>query len=103
SNSLLHHLHEPMVLWRSLKQYANPGAAIFIMDLLRPASSDDAQKLVTEYAGDEPEILRKDFLASLYAAFSLEEVRQQLADMQLSHLQVTDVSDRHLIIYGYLP
>ena len=36
SNSLLHHLPQPQVLWQSIIQLARPGAAIQIMDLLRP-------------------------------------------------------------------
>lgn len=100
SNSLLHHLHDPLVLWRTLQQFAAPGAPVFIMDLLRPATVHMAKALVTIYANDEPEVLREDFLASLCAAFTPEEIRAQLATLQLSQLQVEIVSDRHLIIYG---
>jgi SAM-dependent methyltransferase len=37
SNSLLHHLHDPQVLWEAVKRhYAAPGAAVFVMDLAPP-------------------------------------------------------------------
>jgi 2-polyprenyl-3-methyl-5-hydroxy-6-metoxy-1,4-benzoquinol methylase len=36
SNSLLHHLHNPDILWQTIQSTAIPGAAIFIMDLRRP-------------------------------------------------------------------
>ena len=39
SNSLLHHLHDPQVLWRSLPVLGRPGAIVLIMDLMRPASA----------------------------------------------------------------
>lgn len=103
SNSLLHHLHDPMVLWRSLHQFAVSGAPVFIMDLMRPASKEIAQALVDCYAENEPPVLRQDFYASLCAAFTPEEIAQQLAMSQLNSLQVEIVSDRHLIIYGYMP
>lgn len=103
SNSLLHHLHDPLVLWRSLQQFARPGAPVFIMDLRRPASVQMAQALVTTYAENEPAVLREDFLASLCAAFTPEEIEAQLVVMQLTSLHVEIVSDRHLIIFGKLP
>lgn len=103
SNSLLHHLHDPMVLWHSLQQFARSGAAVFIMDLLRPRSMAIARQLVEKYAKTEPKVLRDDFFASLCAAFTSEEIRQQLNSIQLDTLQLEVVSDRHLIIYGYLP
>lgn len=102
-NSLLHHLHDPLVLWRSLHQFAAPGAPVFIMDLLRPASPEMAQALVDTYAANEPAVLREDFLASLHAAFTPEEIAMQLAAVQLNNLQVEIVSDRHLIVFGYMP
>lgn len=99
SNSLLHHLVNAQVLWQSIKRYAAPGAAVYIMDLLRPESQAQAQQMVETYADDEPKILQTDFYNSLLAAFTLVEVRVQLqiAGMPLS---VEQISDRHLFIYG---
>lgn len=103
SNSLLHHLHDPLVLWRSLRQFARSGAPVFIMDLMRPATPQHAQELVMTYAANEPAVLRNDFFASLCAAFTPEEIRQQLQAMQLTNLNIEVVSDRHVIVFGYLP
>jgi SAM-dependent methyltransferase len=102
SNSLLHHLHDPLVLWRSLRQFARPGAPVFIMDLRRPATHQLARAIVTTYAENEPALLREDFLASLCAAFTPDEIRTQLERMQMTNLQIEVVSDRHLIVFGYL-
>lgn len=102
SNSLLHHLRDPLVLWRSVRQFARPGAPVFIMDLLRPVSSQAAQELVNRYAANEPIVLRADFLASLCAAFTPAEVRAQLDEVDLTALQTEIVSDRHFIVYGYM-
>jgi SAM-dependent methyltransferase len=46
SNSLLHHLHDPQVLWRSVAQLAGPGACVYIKDLRRPASAQAALELM---------------------------------------------------------
>lgn len=101
SNSLLHHLAEPAVLWQTLKQVG--GAAVLIMDLLRPDSDQSAQALVEQYAGDEPLILRTDFYHSLLAAYRPEEIREQLQVAGLDHCLRTEVvSDRHLLIWGTL-
>ncbi|MDD3519596.1 MAG: class I SAM-dependent methyltransferase, partial [Chromatiales bacterium] len=74
SNSLLHHLHEPAVLWRAIRDHARAGAFVYVMDLMRPDSPEVARALVERYSGDEPEVLRHDFYHSLLAAFSPDEV-----------------------------
>ena len=102
SNSLLHHLQQPQVLWQSVKQYAAPGAPVFIMDLLRPESKAQAQELVQLYAAEEAEILRYDFYHSLLAAYSVEEVRQQLLKAELMQLNIEIASDRHFTVSGLL-
>ena len=102
SNSLLHHLHEPQVLWRALAEYAAPRAAIFIMDLRRPDTREQAGRLVQEYAGTEPEVLKRDFFNSLLAAYRPEEVAVQLGQASLTGLRVEAVGDRHLTVHGHL-
>lgn len=99
SNSLLHHLSEPDVLWQWIKRYASEGATVAIMDLLRPESVEQAQQCVERYAANEPEILRRDFYRSLLAAFSLEEIEAQLETAGLN-CHVERVSDRHVFIRG---
>ena len=100
SNSLLHHLADPLDLWRSLQRWGAPTTPVFIMDLMRPESPAIAQALVDQYAQGEPDILRHDFYHSLLAAYTLEEVRTQLEQMDLRHLQVQAISDRHWIVWG---
>ena len=102
SNSLLHHLHEPKHLWSIIKQYATDSTAIYICDLLRPDTKQEASELVGQYANKEPEILRKDFYNSLLAAFTPDEVRVQIDNANLDSLNIDVVSDRHMLIYGYL-
>ncbi len=102
SNSLLHHLLDPMTLWKTIKQLAHINARIFIMDLMRPKNETEAKFLLAEYAANEPEVLQHDFYHSLLAAYTPEEVQLQLQQANLPSLKVSSVSDRHLIVYGYL-
>jgi ubiquinone/menaquinone biosynthesis C-methylase UbiE len=103
SNSLLHHLPDPAVLWQTVKAFAAPQALIFIMDLKRPESITEAAQLRDTYAKDEPEVLRSDFYNSLLAAFEVGEIQVQLRDAGLADLNVRAVSDRHLVISGRMP
>lgn len=102
SNSLLHHLADPRVLWSTVRAAARPGAPVFIMDLMRPASREEARRLVDENSAGEPEILRKDFFHSLLAAYRPAEVEAQLAEAGLA-FEVVPVSDRHWIARGRVP
>jgi len=58
--------------------------------------------MVDLYARDEPVILRRDFLNSLLAAFTPEEIRTQLTTANLQRLTVKVTSDRHVMIAGTL-
>jgi ubiquinone/menaquinone biosynthesis C-methylase UbiE len=102
SNSLLHHLDDPMTIWESIKKYAQAGAGVFVMDLMRPANTEAAEAIVKANSGDEPEVLKEDFYNSLLAAYRVDEVKQQLCDAGLNRLDVEAVSDRHFIVYGRL-
>lgn len=100
SSSFLHHLHEPDILWQTVRQYARRGAIVFVPDLRRPATKAKARAMVKKYSAGEPEVLRRDFYNSLLAAFTPVEVRAQLRKAGLSGLTVEIVSDRHLLVSG---
>lgn len=100
SNSLLHHLNDPLTLWQTVKQCAKPGAPVFIMDLMRPHSVESAESLVCRYAADASPVLQKDFYNSLLAAYSAKEIQLQLEAVKMDYLQIETVSDRHIIIWG---
>lgn len=102
SNSLLHHLPNPLQFWHKLRQLVKPGAPVLVMDLLRPESPEDAQALVDRYAAGAPEILRRDFHNSLLAAFTEDEVTTQLARMNLTRLLIDVIDDRHWIVGGII-
>ncbi len=99
SNSLLHHLHRPNVLWQTISDCTVSGCAILVMDLFRPESKEAACNIVTTYAANEPKVLQTDFYNSLLAAFRVDEVRRQLQQSGLA-LHCEEVSDRHLAVWG---
>lgn len=103
SNSLLHHLPDPLPFWREIRRWAAPGTALLIQDLFRPGSVREARRLVALHAGEASRVLRQLFFQSLLAAFTPEEVRAQLREAGLSGLEVRKVSDRHLVIRGKIP
>lgn len=100
SNSLLHHLPDPLRFWYALKTLVKPGSCVLVMDLIRPESPEAAQAIVDRYAKDEPTILRRDFYNSLLAAFTEDEVAGQLAEMHLTRLLIDAPDDRHWIVSG---
>jgi len=102
SNSLLHHVPNPLQFWYRLRQLVKPGSPVLAMDLLRPDSPEEAQAIVDRYAAKEPEILRRDFYRSLLAAFTEDEVAAQLAEMNLSRLIIEVMDDRHWVVSGII-
>jgi ubiquinone/menaquinone biosynthesis C-methylase UbiE len=102
SNSLLHHLPNPLQFWYRLKQLVKPGSAVLIMDLLRPESAEAAQAIVEQYAANEQPILKRDFYHSLLAAYTEDEVAAQLAEMNLSRLLIDVPDDRHWVVGGLI-
>ncbi len=99
---MIHHLPDPYVLWNETKRLAKPGALVCVMDLYRPESAETARQIVEDVSPDEDPILKLDFYNSLCASFTVEEIEEQLKNAGLS-LQVEKVSERHILIKGYLP
>jgi len=102
SNSLLHHIPNPLNFWYAVKRFVKPGGAVLVMDLLRPESPDAARAIVEQYAAGAPSILRRDFYNSLCAAFTEDEIAGQLAQLNLTRLLVDVPDDRHWIAGGHV-
>jgi SAM-dependent methyltransferase len=96
----LHHFHDPMVLWNTIRDLAGDGTRVLVQDLTRPESRAVAHALVDRYAAGEPEILRRDYFQSLLAAFTPREIRDQLHAVGFEHFAVDTVSDRHVVVSG---
>jgi SAM-dependent methyltransferase len=102
SNSLLHHLHDPLGLWRAVAQLAGPAALVYLQDLRRPPSAAAVDALVAASMAEAPEVLRRDYRASLHAAFTPAEVADQLRQAGLAGLRVEPLGDCYLEVCGRL-
>lgn len=100
SNSLLHHLPDPMTLWHVIAELAAPGAFVQVMDLHRPPDRQAAATLVDEHAAGEPDILRHDFYNSLLAAWTENEVREQLRQAGFHGLTLSRPTALHWLVRG---
>ncbi len=100
SSSILHHISDAAAFWAEIKRLAAPGAFLFLRDLARPADARAARNIVHKYAGDESELLQEEFFRSLLSAYSVDEIRSQLASASLDGLEVAMVTDRHLDVWG---
>ena len=103
SNSLVHHIPDPRLFWNEVVRLGKPGAAVLIMDLLRPESPGRAREIVEQYSGSEAPVLKEDFFNSLCAALTLHEIRYQIRSRGLGGLVCERASDRHWIVWGHLP
>lgn len=100
SHSALHHFHNPQALWQAIRAHSEPGSWVFVSDLQRVASVTEAERIVEERAGNEHPALKRDFAASLCAAFTPAEVQAQLAQAGLHNLQVEAPGDIYLLVSG---
>ncbi len=95
SNSLAHHVPEPLGFFREIARVAGPGGAILVRDLIRPESREAAWAIVNRLAPDDSERQKQLFFDSLCAALTLDEVREMVAAAGLEGASVAQSSDRH--------
>lgn len=95
SNSIIHHIPEPAVVFGELVRILRPGGLLFIRDLFRPETEAEVERLVALYAGDSNPHQQQLFRQSLHAALTVAEVRQLVASLRIPAECVTATSDRH--------
>ena len=86
-----------------MNSLSSRGTVHFHRDLRRPSSIEQANALQETYLSDAPEILKKDYLASLQAAFTVEEIKEQLVSEGHKQLTVYEEEDRYLEVIGFFP
>ncbi len=79
SSLLLHQYLDPSVMWDTIKRIGKPGSKFFVFDLLRVEDETTCNDIVKNFS---PEIstseFQKDYFNTLRAAFTVEEIQQQL-------------------------
>jgi ubiquinone/menaquinone biosynthesis C-methylase UbiE len=95
SNSIVHHIPEPLGVLREAVRVVRQGGLLFFRDLLRPDSDDELKRLVAVYAGTANEHQQRMFAESLHAALSLEEIRGLVSSLGFAVSGVQPTSDRH--------
>lgn len=95
SNSIVHHIPEPITVLSEAVRVTRSGGWLFFRDLLRPHDDDTVRQLVDTYAGGEIERSRKMFEDSLRAALNLDEIRALVQQLGYPPASVQASSDRH--------
>ena len=95
SNSIIHHLPDPMAAFQEISRVIRPDGLIFIRDLMRPDAPETAQALVDCYAADDTPCQKKLFYDSFLAALTIPEIEEILAQTRLTDAIVVQSSDRH--------
>ena len=103
SNSILHHLTDTAAFWRETARIAKGGAVIFLRDLARPATEQEAHRIVNRHAYNETALLQQEYYRSLLASWTPDEIREQLREAGLPGLKAEMVDDRHFDVSGSLP
>lgn len=86
STDALHHVADPATFWNLIK-CMNPNR-VFVMDLVRPDSVEQLERIVRVCSTTQDPLYVEDFRRSLMAAFTEDEIRQQLKQSNLN-LDVT--------------
>ena len=100
SNSIVHHIPEPVQAVREMRRVLQNGGVLFVRDLMRPETAAEVEGLVALYAASANAAQRQLFRQSLHAALTLSEVRGLLQSCSLPPEWAIATSDRHWTISG---
>jgi len=78
SKDLLHHVPDPSVLWKEVARLGRPGAVVYVMDLVRPPTPEEAHRIVDRVAAREDPIV--DVNAIEHAATILPNAELTIID-----------------------
>jgi ubiquinone/menaquinone biosynthesis C-methylase UbiE len=101
SNSIVHHIPEPLRVLAQMLRLIRPGGLLFVRDLLRPPDAETVEQIVQTYAGEENPHQQKMFRESLHAALTLEEIRGLLSKLNVPPSWAEQTTDRHWTISGH--
>lgn len=98
SNSLVHHLPEPLSFFQEVNRLVRPGGAILIRDLIRPENDRVLDDLVNRVGGAYDPRQQQLFRDSLKAALTLPEVQDLIDRVGLTQVNLSQTSELHWTI-----
>lgn len=101
SNSIVHHIPEPVAVLAECWRVLRSGGLLFVRDLFRPDDETTLNQLVQQYAGGDNPHQRQLFRESLHAALTVEELRDLLRPLGIDTNAVQATSDRHWTLVAW--
>jgi ubiquinone/menaquinone biosynthesis C-methylase UbiE len=98
SNSLVHHLPDPLSFFGEIKRLVKPNGAMLIRDLIRPENDRIVNELVAKIGKEYDPHQQQLFSDSLKAALTLAEVRDLIDRVGLPQIKLSQSSDLHWTI-----
>ncbi len=95
SNSLVHHLPNPLSFFQEIARVLKSNGAILIRDLIRPESESIMNAIVDEIGLEYDDRQKQLFRDSLHAAFTLDEIEELIQAAGWQDARVYQSSDRH--------
>jgi ubiquinone/menaquinone biosynthesis C-methylase UbiE len=95
SNSIVHHIPQPVAVVGEMLRVLRRGGLLFVRDLLRPPDAALIASILAKHAAGTNDHQRELFERSLHAALTLDEVRDLLRELNLPAESVYQSSDRH--------
>ncbi len=95
SNSIVHHLPDPMPCFREINRVLKPNGALLLRDLIRPTDNATVEALVSRIGPEYNPYQAKLFGDSLRAAFTVDEIRDMITAAGFTGVEVYQSSDRH--------
>jgi ubiquinone/menaquinone biosynthesis C-methylase UbiE len=95
SNSLIHHLRDPLPFLQEIKRVLKPDGGIFLRDLFRPDSEEIIEVMVREIDPNFSPRQAQLFKDSLHAAFTLAEIKDLVKQAGLENVKIYQSSERH--------
>jgi ubiquinone/menaquinone biosynthesis C-methylase UbiE len=95
SNSLVHHIPEPLSLFQEIKRLIKLDGALLIRDLIRPENDLIVNDLVAKIGDGYDAQQQQLFRDSLKAALTITEVRSLIDRVGLTGVKLTQSSELH--------
>lgn len=84
STGTLHHVSDPIEFWKTIRRIKGENTPVLVMDIVRPETEEDLLKIV-ESARDQDPSFQNDLKNSLYAAYTANEVEEQLKSLGIDY------------------